>query len=250
MIGFILAGALGAIALIVYLLFRRLRSLSWQLTQLRVERDCERILREIGIPSGTRPVATAPPALPVRRKRHLSLYLGGLGALVSVREAARRHRPALVASGAATAVAMSAAALILATSLNPPQEGPAGPTVSVTLVPSPTLFAPPSRSGPGRRAGPTPGATSTSGAAPGPPGHGQMGGSSTLAPSGPVHPTSGLTPIGPPASRKSLPASPPPTSSAPATPSAPTSSRPGKPPNPRLLCARVRTLLELELCAG
>ncbi len=139
MIDFILAGALGAIALIVYLLFRRLRRLSWQLTQLRVERDCERILQDIGL-AGSRPVTTAqpatahpatePPAVPVRRKRHLRLYqgLGGMSAaFVRMQDASRRRRPALITSGAATAVVASLATLILVHGLTPDQRAPKSP---------------------------------------------------------------------------------------------------------------------------
>lgn len=96
MIRFILAGALGAIALIVYLLFRRLRQLSWQLTQLRVERDSERILREIGIRTGSRHIEAIPTDAPARRKGHLSLYIGGglASAVMRLRDTCHAHRGA------------------------------------------------------------------------------------------------------------------------------------------------------------
>lgn len=241
MIGFILAGALGAIALIVYLLFRRLRALSWQLTQLRVERDCERILREIGISGGSRPVVTAPPAPPVRRKRHLSLYLGGLGAtLASLKEASRRHRPALVASGAASAVVMSAAAMILATSLHPPRENSNVPARSPTSIPSQPGPAPPSRSSPGHTTGRTPGVPSASGGVAGTH-HGAMGGISKLSPSVPPGPSSSAGPGGPPSPGQSPPATGT-TSSAP-TPSGPAAHTPCP-----VLCVHVRALPGAKVC--
>ncbi|MET9081375.1 hypothetical protein ABZX77_05640 [Streptomyces sp. NPDC004237] len=127
MTGTILAGALGAIALIVYLLFRRLRQLSWQLTQLRVERDSERILREIGIVrSGSRPGVTEPLEEPVRRKHHLALYLGGglTAALMKVRHP--RHAPAIAAGTAAATIALGAATLLLITQV-PHSDLPAAP---------------------------------------------------------------------------------------------------------------------------
>lgn len=140
MIGFILAGAL--LALIVYLLFRRLRQLSWQLTQLRVERDCDEILHKIGIRAGSRPVVTERPGAPARTKGHLALYMGGgaAAALVGLNDAWRRHRPAIVASGtaAAAAIVVGVASLILAPSAGPPGgPGPAPPpTGAVSPAPS------------------------------------------------------------------------------------------------------------------
>ncbi|MEU8907046.1 hypothetical protein [Streptomyces mirabilis] len=114
----ILAGALGAMALNV-LLFRRLRQLSWQLTRLRVERDCERILRELGKPAEIH-LAERENArdqtfsrIPVRSKAHLSLYRGGLVAAW----ASRRHQRHFAA---AAGTAVFAATAILAVLLTAP----------------------------------------------------------------------------------------------------------------------------------
>jgi hypothetical protein len=114
----ILAGALGAFALLA-LLFRRLRQLSRQHTQLRVERDCERILRDIGMTPVAEPnlieVEDAQQATfidaPVRRKGHLSLHLGqNVGGFLNRR---RDHRHlAVAASSAAFATAAVVAALV------------------------------------------------------------------------------------------------------------------------------------------
>ncbi|MEU4172864.1 hypothetical protein AB0F46_39030 [Streptomyces sp. NPDC026665] len=113
----ILAGALGA--LLLALLFRRLRRLSRQLAQLRVERDCERILRDIGMTwvaeTKLHEVEDAQPATPidapVRRKGHLSLYLGqNVSGFLTQR---RNHRHLAVAAGTAViATAAVVAALV------------------------------------------------------------------------------------------------------------------------------------------
>ena len=137
MTGFILAGALGATALIVYLLFRRLRQLSWQLTQLRVERDSERILREIGIVrAGSRTGLTGPVEEPVRRKHHLALNLGGglTAALLKVRHP--RHAPAIAAGAAAATIALGAATLLLITQAPHSDLPAAPPTGEVSRVSS------------------------------------------------------------------------------------------------------------------
>ncbi|MFJ2178950.1 hypothetical protein ACIOHE_39410 [Streptomyces sp. NPDC087851] len=47
MIKFILAGALGALSISVILLFRQQRQLRWQLTQIRVDRDSDHIMRAL-----------------------------------------------------------------------------------------------------------------------------------------------------------------------------------------------------------
>ncbi|MFE6362904.1 hypothetical protein ACFVP3_23260 [Streptomyces sp. NPDC057806] len=103
----ILAGALGVIAPVVFLLSHRLRQLSWQLTQLRVERDSERILRDIGLRAGTG--SPDPPeseaARAIRHERLAPHHGGSLGAALA--ELCHNHRPAVVAA-AATAVAAAA----------------------------------------------------------------------------------------------------------------------------------------------
>ncbi|SHI65086.1 hypothetical protein SAMN05444521_8137 [Streptomyces sp. 3214.6] len=249
MIRFILAGALGAIALIVYLLFRQLRELSWQLTQLRVERDSERILREIGIRSDSRPVMTTPTDAPARRKGHLSLYLGaGLApALMGLRDIYREHRPALVAGGAAASVAIGAAALLLATNLDHPPPGVEGPAAPPTQAVSPEPSAPgkqPSR-------GPAPPLrTLVPSSGPGTPADDVADGAAVVTslqlPPVPVESTAGTPPRSSPSG-----GSPPTTAPPPTEPSAPvpsTSSTSDLASPVPVLCVKARTLLELELC--
>jgi hypothetical protein len=252
MIRFILAGALGAIALIVYLLFRRLRELSWQLTQLRVERDSERILREIGIRSEFRPVMTTSTDAPARRKGHLSLYLGsGLAAAVlKLRDTYRQHRSALVASGAATTVAIGAAALLLATTLDHPPPGVIGPAVPPTHVVSPA----PSASGKQPSRAPTPPPQ-----APGPSSGPRTGTdeaevdldtAANVVTSLQPPPVSEVSNTGAPRHSSPGGGSPPTTVPPPTEPSAPVPST-SHPPSPTpVLCVDVRRLLELTLCLG
>lgn len=111
----ILAGALGALLMIV-LLFRRLRRLSWQLTQLRVERDCERILHALGRGSVEIHLVEGEIAKdlsllkgPVHRKGHLSLYRGGH---VAAWVASRHPQRQLAATAGAATAAVAAAAVI------------------------------------------------------------------------------------------------------------------------------------------
>lgn len=104
--GFILAGALGAFALVVFLLFRQLRKLSWQLTQQRVERDSETILHAIGL----RPERESPLAVPTAdatlRERHLSL----------LRDLSPSRRYALLASGVIATIAIGLVTVLLVVS--------------------------------------------------------------------------------------------------------------------------------------
>ncbi|MET7776247.1 hypothetical protein ABZU94_10785 [Streptomyces mirabilis] len=116
----ILAGALGALLLNV-LLFRRLRQLSWQLARLRVERDCERILRELGKPAeihlaereNARDLAFS--RIPVRSKAHLSLYRGGL---VAAWVTSRRHQRHFAAAASTAVFAAAAVVAVLLTAPN------------------------------------------------------------------------------------------------------------------------------------
>lgn len=243
---FILAGALGAIALIVYLLFRRLRRLSWQLTQLRVERDSETILHDIGIRTGSRPARTTPPTAPVRRKRHLSLYLGGsaVGALW-LRSRWREHRAGLVASGAAATAVVAAATLYLATTIDLTPPGPATPvpppseTVGPSSGPQPL---PSSSAGSPARTAPLaslPAASPSSGWG----GDHAMWTTASLQPPAPP-----ATESGPPRSSPSGGRPPPPTVQPPPEPSAPAPSPSPTPATATLLCVDAETLLELGVC--
>lgn len=144
----ILAGALGAFALIVYLLFRRLRQLSWQLTQLRVERDCERILRVLKMGPEDAPTEKGDVQelhsveTPVRSKGHLSLYLGGNVAAFLAGHRNQRHL-ATAAGTALFATAAVVAALMTVPSTDIPglpDDGPPGPHTPTqsALIRSPT----------------------------------------------------------------------------------------------------------------
>lgn len=236
----ILAGVLGVLALIV-LLFRRLRQISWQLTQLRVEHDSERILREIGIGAGSTTGSPHVRTAPVRRRQHLALYLGGgmSAALMKLRHL--RRAPALVAGGT-TAVALGTA-LMLVTIPGTTNEVPAPPPTGASPVssgPAPR----PSASG-GHPSSPDD--SRTGGVLPTPGQVTDMGGvlamdSTSKAPSGTPEsvgprPSSGSPGEGSP---------PPPTTGAPLTPSAPaptvtTTATP-------LLCVDARVLVQLALC--
>ncbi|MFF9097630.1 hypothetical protein ACF1AX_31470 [Streptomyces sp. NPDC014802] len=248
MIETILAGALGAIALVVFLLFRQLRHLSWQLTQLRVERDSERILRQIGYRAGSTPLDDLEDTPPVRRKRHLTLYLGGLAGIAAVlRDRARQHRgPVLAATvGGAAATATAVWVLVHGPGAPPPDQGRNVPTVAISPTSGHTA------SPPGHDTSLTPGTTpqpTVAGQPSAPPGRAQTvtspGGRSrppgtrgpaataswATAPEGPGSPA-------PPRPGKPHPSNPPPspTTRPPATPSA-------------LLCAHARSLVELHLC--
>lgn len=133
MIAIVLAAALASV--LIVLLFRRLRRLSRQLTELRVARDSEEILQQIGVGGGSRPIAVEQSQDPVRRKRHLSLYIGGLsGTIGRLRWRRPRYRTALLAGGATAGIALGAAVTLLV----------AG---SHGLLPSGPRAAPPQASG-------------------------------------------------------------------------------------------------------
>lgn len=252
MTDFILAGALGAIALVVWLLFRQLRKLSWQLTQLRVERDSDRILRDIGYQPEARSLEPTEEEIePVRRKRHLALYMGGLAAVLAKLHQIRRTRPrAVLAGGVAGTVAIGTAVLLVVVrgGTTPPSGG-----LSPTLTPAPTGTAtasavssasgpsgepPPSTSGPPAAANASPGGEYAASATE--PAYAQP--SVTLSPTGeqsPGSPTPSCTGSSPASS-----ASPPSGSSAPA----PTATGSGSQPPLPDLCVDVRSLLDLRLC--
>jgi hypothetical protein len=150
----ILAGALGAFALIVYLLFRRLRQLSWQLTQLRVERDCERILRVLKMGPEDAPTEKGDAQelysveTPVRSKGHLALYLGGN---VAAFLAAHRHQRHLATAAGtalfATAAVVAALITVPGTDLpGLPDDGPPGRHSPVQSAPARSPTDPPGSS--------------------------------------------------------------------------------------------------------
>ncbi len=246
MIGSILAGALGALALIVYLLFRRLRQLSWQLTQLRVERDCERILHEIGIRGGSRPVVNEPPAVPVRRKGHLSLYLGGgvAAALARLRDTWHRRRATMVASGAAATIALGAAALLLVTNGGP------GDDLGPTPPPPESVSSEPGTPGGRASSGSAPPPESSPAGSP-PSGAGDVGmgpGASAVTSAPARRPARSVSAAPSRAAPSFALPSPSPPSPSLSEPTTPTPSASGGDATGR--CLRVRALVELTLCLG
>ncbi|MCI3271442.1 hypothetical protein [Streptomyces cylindrosporus] len=258
MIYVILAAGLSTNFIIVALLFRRERQLSRQLSDMRAERNSEWILHALkGVPE--EPNLAAPAAdgtgletqpQPVRRKRHLGLYIGGLSGIAAAvtdttRHAWRTHRPQLIASAAAaTLVVATAIVLIIVERQADDEQQPpsSAPTVTYTVTRStsstPAPAHPPVAS-PSATAGPSASASPT-----------------TFPPAGAL-PTSNGGASGPPLETEHQPPgtassgdaepSPPPSSAPPpsnsATPSSPPSTSPA-------LCLRlaVLPLLNLAVC--
>lgn len=128
MIYVILAAGLGVAQFIAYaLLFRRARQLARQLSDMRAERNSEWILHALrdvpeeqalqAVPGTWLPAATG--QQPVRRKRHLGLYLGGgLAALwgafgQTTRAAWQRNRGQILSGVVGATVASTAAAALV-----------------------------------------------------------------------------------------------------------------------------------------
>lgn len=260
----IIAGALGAIALVVALLFRRLSQLSRQLMVLRVERDSERILHQIGLHPGPTLLDLAGPASePVRRKRHLTLYVGGLAAAAArLRHLGRHHPGATAAVGAATvaAVCTTAALLALGGGPPPPHRGHGAPPAITSPGPSGTASVSPEPTQTGTTNAPSPSARGPSaGSGTDEGGDAAMSSSGPIAQQSPAPPGSGPSGEPPPGSPTASSPGQPPGSSPPGTTAPPTTGPPqtSAPPPPTtgpgappLLCVDVRTLLELELCLG
>ncbi|MEV7871448.1 hypothetical protein AB0P17_36355 [Streptomyces sp. NPDC088124] len=83
MVHIILAGAIGALGITVILLFRQQRELRWQLTQLRVDRDSDQIMRALSAQARGEPLHE-PLLLPAKRPRGRRPYLFmGLGCAVA-----------------------------------------------------------------------------------------------------------------------------------------------------------------------
>lgn len=248
MIIFILAGVLGVVAPVVFLLFRQLRQLSWQLTQQRVERDSERILQAIGLRPEQESQLAVLTADATLRKRHPYLYRDSVlaAALLKLRDLSPSRRYALAASGMIATIAVGLVTLLL--------------VVSSGATPLGAGHGPPSGTASPESGAVSPEPTRSSGQPPG----------DRPVESADVHITgiagSVLASETTAASARSLRAwssshAPPPSSSAQAEPSSqmspPESSAPAPsvPPSgagPPLveLCAGVRPLLELRLCLG
>lgn len=274
----VLAAGLGANCIVLALLFRRLRAdLNRQLRDVRAERNSEWILHALQASpepteqqamqaangSGLEPEPRSGPQ-PVRRKKHLGLYIGGglaaLGVtLVQVaREAWQSHRGQLVAAAAATAAAATATVLLLAYApwrdddgRRPPSSAPtAGPAPSYTQPPpsAPTPSASPSPPGsasqPSESARPTPdGPTPGSPTATAPPVPTPDGPEPTATPSQPeeTQPPGSNPPPARPEPEPTPPAEPPPGS--------PPAEEPTSTPVPSAPCAglAVRVLI-IEAC--
>lgn len=162
MIWIILAAGLGVANFIAFaLLFRRLRGdLNRQLSDMRAERNSEWILRALKEAPLEQSAAMAangrgtevPPEgpQPVRRKRHLGLYVGGgLAALLAALGQRVKKRPGQ-AVAAATGVTAAAATVMLAVvwssdTGHPPSSAPptATTTATVTGTARPSPSAPP-----------------------------------------------------------------------------------------------------------
>lgn len=151
MIGIVLAAGLGTANFIaIALLFRRMRNnLNRQLSNMRAERNSEWILRALQAAPEQRAAQAAngrgfePPPTgpePVRRKKHLGLFLGGgLAAAFAAlsqtaRQAARTHPVAL--GLAAAGVAAAATVVAVAPWQNDASRSPSSaPTATITTSP-------------------------------------------------------------------------------------------------------------------
>ncbi|CAL9347853.1 hypothetical protein SUDANB1_00400 [Streptomyces sp. enrichment culture] len=196
MIWIILAAGLGANFIIVMLLFRRLRgNLNRQLRDMRAEHNSELILRAlreapqrqqaVQAANGTGEVAPELPLgpQPVRRKRHLGLFIGGaVAAMVAVlsqglRAAWDTRRGQVV--GTAIGVATVAATTIILLAYSPWEDGGSGPpssapTAAPTVTSSPGHTQPPSSgSSPSPSPFPSVSSDSTTASAPAPTAAGQ-----------------------------------------------------------------------------
>lgn len=246
----LLAGVLGAAVLAIVLLHRAQQKQTELITQLRAEVTAQRIAAITGRPT---PLAEDEDQLqePVRRKRHLALYIGG-GVAAVLASLGRRLRSALrpsprtavMATATVAAVATTAAALIMSSSDSTPgppdhneataperekapedaDERPAiepADTEDETLTDMTSLDAghashlPLSSPGPHSASLAPPASTPDSGTQPGP------------APT-----TSARTPADDPGDGSGTAPDTPPTSSAPASPPAPPSSPPAPTPEP------------------
>lgn len=171
---FILAAALGANTVIVFLLFRRLRSdLSRQVTAIRVEIHRDRVIRQLTRPNGIGRVGTEdeapeaalavgdgdePPVFaeqPIRRKKHLAVYRGGalaaaaLALIGGVQDTWRTHRNQVVGGLAGITVTATTVTLLTlspwdsGTNREPPSSAPtAGPTFTPLPPDSPDPQSP------------------------------------------------------------------------------------------------------------
>lgn len=244
----------------VALLFRRERRLSRQLSDMRAERNSEWILHALqGVPDERERTApavngdfqpTAAGPEPVRRKRHLGLYLGGGSAAAlavwrTFRRAGQRN-PSLVMAGVAGAATVATVAVALTGGRSGGNSHSWPPTSTQTV----TVTATPSQEPGGRpSAAPTtspasPGAPASPGTIPAPSGAARRSPRpAARTPGGEASSGAGLPPTasGAPSSR---PPNGPPATGPSATPSP--SMTPGR--HTRCLDVDVASVLDLAIC--
>lgn len=172
MIYVILAAGLGANFIVFALLFRRLRQLSWQLRDMRAERNSEWILHALqgapeehmyAVPAADGTGLEPPPDVqPVRRKRHLGLYIGGLSGIAAtvtetIRYAWREHRGQVIASLAAVTIAAATTVVLLVVerqAVSEKRSPSSAPTVTSTVTQTATATAAPEADSPSTTNGP------------------------------------------------------------------------------------------------
>jgi hypothetical protein len=281
MIWIILAAGLGANIIIVTLLFRRLRGdLNRQLRDVRAEHNSERILHALrAVPeqavqaaNGTGGVAPELPlgSQPVRRKKHLGLFIGGaVAAMVAALSQSLRDawgaKPGQVI-GAAAGVAAVAATTILLLAYPPWEDDGSGPPSSaptaaptVTSSPEPTQRPPSAR--PSSRPSPPPSDapdnTVPATSAPGPTADGQW--RETVAPNPQLSASSSRAepPPAPPPVGSDNPTDPAPTPTPEPPPADPSPGTPSSEPSPSApsrsaLCLALVAagLVDIRVCLG
>jgi hypothetical protein len=135
----LLAGVLGAAVLAIVLLARSVRRLAEQTNQLRAEVTAQKIAALQQRAPAPAPVDEEPE--PVRRKRHLALYIGGGVAafLTSLGERLRamvnQHRRAAAAGTVVVVAAASTAAALYLTNDARPETGGTHPLITATDTP-------------------------------------------------------------------------------------------------------------------
>lgn len=171
-----MAALLGAASLAIFLLYRGWKSNRAQITELKAQIAAQQIA---ALTNGAHPPVPVDAPEPVRRRRHLTLYIGGGVAAIytSCRDSVRnlfRRRPVLATAAVATVATVgTAAALVLVPGDSAGDDGPA-PSTASTDTPQPGLTP-----------RPTPGETSHVG----PDGTGPQAGDVLAA--GPPHPSVG-----------------------------------------------------------
>ncbi|AIV35546.1 hypothetical protein [Streptomyces sp. CCM_MD2014] len=143
-----MAVLLGAASLAIVLLYRGWKTNRALITDLKAQVAAQQIAALTGGVSARAPGDEEPAAEPVRRRRHLTLYLGGGVAVVytTCRDSIRnfiRTRPAITAATVATVASVStAAALVLAPGGSADSDGPAPSTATTDQPEAGALLQP------------------------------------------------------------------------------------------------------------